>query len=115
MEATDQKTTDQEILDQIKQSVESNNVILFMKGTPDFPQCGFSAKVVQMLREHEHPFAAVNILLDDRIRQGVKEYSNWPTYPQLYIKAELVGGCDIITELHDSGELKKQLDQAFEV
>jgi len=94
---------------QIDQVVKGNDVVLFMKGTPDFPQCGFSQRVTAILNEYGVPYAAVNVLLSDAVRQGIKEYSDWPTIPQLYIKAEFIGGCDIVTEMHTSGELKELL------
>lgn len=97
----------------IKQEVEGNPVLLFMKGTPDFPQCGFSARAVQALRASGVEFKAINVFDDEEVyRQGVKEYSNWPTIPQLYIGGELVGGSDIIIELMQSGELRQLADQA---
>jgi monothiol glutaredoxin len=94
------------IHDRIAADVASGDVVLFMKGTPVFPQCGFSAAVVQILSELGVKFKAVDVLKDADIRQGIKEYSNWPTIPQLYVKGEFVGGCDIIREMHESGELK---------
>lgn len=87
-------------------------VVLFMKGTPDFPQCGFSAQAVQILRASGVEFAHVNILEDPELRQALKLRSNWPTYPQVYVKAELVGGSDILLEMHRSGELKEKLAAA---
>jgi monothiol glutaredoxin len=98
------------VLDDIKKTIEDNTVVLFMKGTPDFPQCGFSSKVVQMLRACNADFIGVNVLADPEIRQGIKDYTNWPTIPQLYIRGEFVGGCDITTELFESGELQKMLN-----
>jgi monothiol glutaredoxin len=83
-----------------------------MKGTPDFPQCGFSARVVAALRALEAKFAYVNIFEDPEIREGLKTYSNWPTFPQLYVKGELIGGCDIVVEMYESGELSGMLDSA---
>ena len=94
---------------QIKKTVETNDVVLYMKGTDVFPQCGFSAAVVQVLNHLEVPFTAINVLEDGEIRQSIKTYSNWPTIPQLYIKGEFVGGCDIITEMAMSGELDELL------
>ena len=94
------------IHDRIAQDVASSDVVLFMKGTPVFPQCGFSAAVVQILSDLGVKFKAVDVLKDADIRQGIKEYSNWPTIPQLYVKGEFVGGCDIIREMFESGELK---------
>lgn len=94
-------------LDEIKKTVSENKIVLYMKGTPDMPQCGFSATTVQILRVMGLEFAAVNVLEDEAIRQGIKEYANWPTIPQLYINGEFVGGCDIIREMFENGELKK--------
>jgi monothiol glutaredoxin len=97
-------------LDQIKQTVTDNDVVLFMKGTKMAPQCGFSQRVAGVLNFMGVEFADVNVLADEEIRQGIKDYSDWPTIPQLYIKGEFVGGCDIITEMTLSGEL----DSLFE-
>lgn len=94
------------IHNQIKQEVTENDVVLFMKGTDIFPQCGFSAAVVQVLNHMNVPFKAINVLEDDQIRQGIKEYSDWPTIPQLYVKGEFIGGCDIVREMYESGELE---------
>jgi monothiol glutaredoxin len=91
--------------DRIAQDVAENEVLLYMKGTPVFPQCGFSAAVVQVLSELGVKFKAVDVLKDPEIRQGIKEFSNWPTIPQLYVKGEFVGGCDIIKEMFEQGEL----------
>ena len=96
-------------LDDIKKTIEENTVVLFMKGTPDFPQCGFSSRVVQMLRSCDVDFVGINVLSDPELRQGIKDFTNWPTIPQLYVRGEFVGGCDIVTELFESGELKKLL------
>jgi monothiol glutaredoxin len=98
-----------EIHEQIKQTVESDDVVLFMKGTPDFPQCGFSGRAIQILRACGTQFASFDVLSDDGIRQGIKEFSNWPTIPQLYIKGEFVGGSDIILDMYEKGELQKKL------
>jgi monothiol glutaredoxin len=92
--------------------VTSHKVMLFMKGTRQIPACGFSNAVVQILKKEAVPFETFNILADPEVRQGLKEYSSWPTYPQLYIGGKFVGGCDIVTELHQSGELAKELAQA---
>jgi monothiol glutaredoxin len=92
--------------DRIAKDVGSNEVVLFMKGTPVFPQCGFSAAVVQILTELGVKFKAVDVLKDPEVRQGIKEFSNWPTIPQLYVKGEFAGGCDIIREMYEAGELK---------
>jgi len=98
-----------DVNERIKKQLETYPVLLYMKGTPDFPQCGFSAKTVGMLREVGAKFAYVNIFEDPEIREGLKLYSNWPTFPQLYVRGELIGGCDITTELYESGELKQIL------
>ena len=98
-----------EIHNVIDNEVKSNDVVLFMKGTPDFPMCGFSGRVVQILNHVGVPFKGINVLDDDELRQGIKAYANWPTIPQLYVKGEFVGGCDIVTEMFQSGELKQML------
>ena len=90
----------------IDSEVKSNDVVLFMKGTPDFPQCGFSGQVVQILNYLGIDYKDVNVLSDDDIRQGIKDYSNWPTVPQLYVKGEFVGGCDIVREMFQARELQ---------
>lgn len=95
--------------EQIKQTVTDNEIVLFMKGNANFPQCGFSGKAIQILTALEAQFVTVDVLSNDEIRQGVKEYSNWPTVPQLYVKGEFIGGCDIMTEMYESGELKDAL------
>ncbi len=89
--------------------VDGNNIVLFMKGTPDFPQCGFSGKVVQLLNHYGADFIGVNVLADPEMREGIKVYSDWPTIPQLYVRGEFVGGCDIVTDLHESGDLEELL------
>jgi monothiol glutaredoxin len=94
------------VADRIRGEVESNDVVLFMKGTPVFPQCGFSNTVTQVLTYLGVQFKGINVLEDDEIRNGIKEYSDWPTIPQLYVKGEFVGGCDIIREMFESGELR---------
>lgn len=96
--------------DQIKDTIEKNDVVLYMKGTKSMPQCGFSSRVAGVLNFMGVEYADVNVLADDAVRQGIKEFSDWPTIPQLYVKGEFVGGCDIITEMTLSGEL----DQLFE-
>jgi monothiol glutaredoxin len=93
----------------IVEAIEEHKVILFMKGTPDAPACGFSARTVGMLQELEVPFAAVDILPDPRVRQELSALSNWPTIPQLFVDGELIGGCDIVTEMYESGELAQAL------
>ena len=94
-----------DIHNKIKEVVSSNDVVLFMKGTPVFPQCGFSAAVVEVMDHVEVPFKALNVLEDEELREGIKSFSNWPTIPQLYVKGEFVGGCDIIREMFQTGEL----------
>jgi monothiol glutaredoxin len=95
--------------EQIQAAIDENPVILFMKGTPDQPMCGFSARTVAILQSVGQPFAAVNVLPDPRIRQELSTLSNWPTIPQLFVEGELVGGCDIVTEMYESGELQQTL------
>ena len=89
----------------IKNEIKSNDVLLFMKGTPAFPMCGFSASVVQILNNMGARFNSINVLDNEKMREGIKNYSNWPTIPQLYVKEEFIGGCDIVKEMNDSGEL----------
>ena len=98
------------VFERIKQDVAANPVVLFMKGTPVFPQCGFSAAVVQILTHLGVKFRGVDVLIDPEIRQGIKEFSSWPTIPQLYVKGEFLGGCDIIREMFQSGELSSHLN-----
>jgi monothiol glutaredoxin len=100
------------INERIEQQLKDFPVVVYIKGTPDFPQCGFSAQVVGALKQCEEKFAYVNILEDPELREGLKEYSEWPTFPQLYVKGELLGGCDIIVQMFESGELKKTLEEA---
>lgn len=95
--------------DFIDNEVKTNDVVVFMKGTPDFPQCGFSGQVVQILNYLGADYKGINVLEDDDLRQGIKDYTNWPTVPQLYVKGEFVGGCDIIREMFQQGELKSHL------
>lgn len=97
--------------DTIHQTVTENPVVLYMKGTPQFPQCGFSSTAVQILKAVGAEFVTVNVLADDEIRQGIKDYANWPTIPQLYIHGEFVGGSDILRELYETGELQKMIPQ----
>jgi monothiol glutaredoxin len=101
-----------EVVDRIKQHLSSQPVVLFMKGTPDFPQCGFSAQSVAALRHVGAQFHAVNIFEDLELRDELKRYSNWPTYPQLYVNGELIGGCDITMQMLQNGELQQLLDEA---
>ena len=95
----------------IKNEVEQNDVCLFMKGTPDAPQCGFSMAISNTLKILEVNFKGINILENEELRQGIKEFSDWPTIPQLYIKGEFVGGCDIVKEMYEAGELQKKLSE----
>ena len=95
--------------DKIKDIITKNDVVLFMKGTPEMPQCGFSMTVSNILKELKVKFSGVNVLADPEIRQGIKDFSNWPTVPQLYIKGEFIGGCDIAKEMYEKGELQKIL------
>jgi monothiol glutaredoxin len=103
---------EQNVVDRIKGQLAANKVVLYMKGTPDFPQCGFSAAAVQALNAVGAQFGSVNIFEDPELREALKQYSNWPTYPQLYINGELVGGADIIREMYQTGELKKVVAEA---
>ena len=100
----------EDILKSIDEQVKSHAVVLYMKGDKQFPQCGFSQQVVQILKLLEVDFLAVNVLADEFVRQGIKEYADWPTIPQLYIQGEFVGGCDIIKEMHASGDLQAMLN-----
>ena len=95
----------------IKDLISENNVCLFMKGTPESPQCGFSMAVSNVLKHLKVKFKGINVLEDENLRQGIKEYSDWPTIPQLYIKNEFIGGCDIVKEMFEKGELKKKLKE----
>jgi monothiol glutaredoxin len=104
--------TSPEVADRIKAQLAAAPAVLFMKGTPDFPQCGFSAQTVAALRACRADFHAVNIFEDPELREALKSYSNWPTYPQLYVNGELVGGCDIVLGMYRSGELKQLLGEA---
>lgn len=98
--------------ERIQETIDANDVVLFMKGTKAMPQCGFSSRVAGVLNYMNVPYQDVNVLADDTIRQGIKDFSDWPTIPQLYVKGEFVGGCDIITEMTLSGELDQLLDKA---
>jgi monothiol glutaredoxin len=99
-------------IERIKSQLAAEPVVLYMKGTPDFPQCGFSAQTVSALRAVKAKFAHVNIFEDPEVRETLKTYSNWPTFPQLYVNAELIGGCDIVMEMYKNGELKQLLSEA---
>ena len=103
--------TSNPVIQRIQQDIRENDVVLYMKGTPVFPQCGFSAAVVQVLSELGVKFKSFDVLTDPSLRQGVKEFSNWPTIPQLYVKGEFIGGCDIIREMYETGELQQVLEQ----
>ena len=96
--------------EKIKEIISKNDVVLFMKGTPEMPQCGFSMTVCNILKELKVKFIGVNVLADPEIRQGIKDFSNWPTVPQLYVKGEFIGGCDIAKEMYEKGELQKILN-----
>jgi len=104
--------SDVDVKTRIEEQLGSNDVLLYMKGTPDFPQCGFSGQTVAALNAVGKPYAYVNIFEDPEVREGLKEYSNWPTFPQLYVKGELIGGCDIVIEMYQSGELQKLLAES---
>ena len=101
-----------DVMDRIKEAIESNTVILFMKGTPEFPQCGFSSRTSQALSECGSEFAFINVLAEPEVRENLHRYANWPTFPQLYIGGELIGGCDIVMEMYENGDLKKAIEQA---
>ena len=103
-----------DVIEKIKDQL-SNPVVLYMKGSPDFPQCGFSGQVIQVLQACQAKFTYINILEDPELREALKSYSNWPTYPQLYIKGELVGGCDIIMDLHGKNQLEGMITTANDV
>ena len=99
-------------IERIKTQLAAAPVVLYMKGTPDFPQCGFSAQTVGALRASKAQFTGINIFEDPEVREALKTYSNWPTFPQLYVNGELIGGCDIVVEMYKSGELKQLLSEA---
>jgi monothiol glutaredoxin len=102
---------DHPVFERIQATIEASPVVLFMKGNPMFPQCGFSARVVQILKHTGVAFSSVNVLEDPEIREGIKAFSDWPTIPQLYVKGEFVGGCDIVTEMFQAGELQDLLKE----
>jgi monothiol glutaredoxin len=104
-------TMDTTVQNRIQQEISDTPVVLFMKGSPVFPQCGFSAAVVQILSQMGVKFKGVDVLSDPQIRQGIKEFSNWPTIPQLYVKGEFVGGCDIVREMYETGELQEVFEE----
>ncbi len=101
-----------EVMEQIKQTVEGSPIVVFMKGSPDFPQCGFSMRTAEALKACEVEFSHVDVLAQPEMRANLPQYSNWPTFPQLFINGELVGGCDIIIELYEKGELQKMTQEA---
>jgi monothiol glutaredoxin len=107
----EEKTMDITVQDRIQHEISDTPVVLFMKGSPVFPQCGFSAAVVQILSQLGVKFKGVDVLSDPQVRQGIKEFSNWPTIPQLYVKGEFVGGCDIIREMYETGELQQVFEE----
>ena len=102
--------SDNPVSERIQQEIDDNPVVLFMKGTPVFPQCGFSAALVQVLTNMKVKFKGIDVLMDPALREGIKEFSDWPTIPQLYVKGEFVGGCDIVREMFEAGELQKLLE-----
>ena len=103
-----------DVMERIKQQVENNPVVIFMKGTPKMPQCGFSSRAAQALMNCEREFAHVNVLMDPEIFENLPRYADWPTFPQIYINGELIGGCDITLELFQKGELKKMVQEAVD-
>jgi len=103
--------SDNPVFDRIKQDINDNQVVLYMKGTPVFPQCGFSAAVVQILSHIGVKFKGIDVLSDPSLRDGIKQFSDWPTIPQLYVKGEFIGGCDIVREMFETGELKELLSE----
>ncbi len=102
-----------DIQSKIKDLTQKNKVVIFMKGSPEAPMCGFSAKSVQLLQAVGAPLVGIDVLSDPEIRQGIKEFTNWPTIPQIFINGEFVGGCDIVTEMYERGELKKAVEEAL--
>tara|TARA_B100000886_G_C20414710_1_gene488726 strand:- start:1521 stop:1844 length:324 start_codon:yes stop_codon:yes gene_type:complete len=100
-----------DVKEKIDNLIKDNDVCLFMKGTPESPQCGFSMTVTNVLKHLKVNFKSINVLEDEKIRQGIKDFSDWPTIPQLYIKKEFIGGCDIVKEMFESGELKKKFEE----
>ena len=102
--------SDNPVNDRIQSEIDENSVVLFMKGNPMMPQCGFSAAITQVRTPMEVKFKGIDVLADDELRQGIKEFSSWPTIPQLYVKGDFVGGCDIVREMYENGELKELLD-----
>ena len=103
--------TDNPVFEQIQQEIDDTQVVLFMKGTPMFPQCGFSAAMVQILGDLQVKFKGIDVLADPNLREGIKAFTQWPTIPQLYVKGEFIGGCDIVREMHENGEFKQLIEE----
>jgi monothiol glutaredoxin len=103
----------EDVLKEIENEIRDNKVMIYMKGTPSFPQCGFSAATIEILEEIGHPFNSVDVLTNPAKRDGIKRFSNWPTIPQVYVDGKFIGGCDIVREMHERGELKRLLDTSF--
>ncbi len=103
-----------DVMERIKQAIESNPIMLFMKGSPEFPQCGFSARVCQVLADCSAEFASINVLVEPDIRANLHRYADWPTFPQLYINGEFVGGCDIVEQMYHNNQLQPMIEQAGE-
>jgi monothiol glutaredoxin len=108
------ETMEDTVKDKIRQQINSDRIVIYMKGTRDFPQCGFSAQVAQIFKMIGVPFTTVNVLADYEVREGIKTFSNWPTIPQIYLNGEFVGGCDIVTDLYQRGELQGMVQKALE-
>jgi len=102
-----------DVIHEIENEIRTNKVMIYMKGTPSFPQCGFSAATIEIFEEIGHPFNSVDVLSNPAKREGIKRYSNWPTIPQIYVDGKFIGGCDIVREMHQRGELKRLLDTSF--
>jgi monothiol glutaredoxin len=103
----------EDVMTEIENEIRGNKVMIYMKGTPSFPQCGFSAATIEIFEELGRPFNSVDVLSNPAKREGIKRYSNWPTIPQIYVDGKFIGGCDIVREMHQRGELKKLLDTSF--
>ena len=102
-----------DVINEIENEIRNNKVMIYMKGTPSFPQCGFSAATIEIFEELGRPFNSVDVLSNPAKREGIKRYSNWPTIPQIYVDGKFIGGCDIVREMHQRGELKRLLDVSF--
>jgi monothiol glutaredoxin len=102
-----------DVMTEIENEIRANKIMIYMKGTPSFPQCGFSAATIEVFEDLGHPFSSVDVLSNPAKREGIKRYSNWPTIPQVYVDGKFLGGCDIVREMHENGELKVLLDRAF--